>query len=638
MSKRLLKSKVNKNTLRTTNNFIGEVNMANNTNIDISNKRYNHCFTMDKRVKDRIIMLALEDSTFTPLDLPELNVNLKILAKKNKVIISFPSITFTLPVDGFIYTAAANLPRKLWPSDPIPIGHDLETLSGIPLLIYVYNDGTIRIKAQDGNPIPAGTYTTKSTIFIYRLYNTCPPNNFQLSTQGSNIINAVPNRILGNDYGDYFVNDIVNDRVAYCWNQTKTNVSQDQSNTGLYVRTGYLCRDEKDIKLKLNPPVLVYRPKVPTFTYESSVKIDPNNPNHIVVAIMTVLEQIVEPLTLNIIINIGVSEDFGKTWKVTPAPYLGPTGQNNVEDPNILFDKLGNLYLSFLNFVIEPDLTTIPYHSFQLWNSIDGGYTWKNIFAISSISNTSIEDYPKIAFGPDGKEGYALWYSYQVIDGPFIGPATSQQWAGFLQVLSKNNFGSHVEYPLTNIPYNSANNAVIAVGNKGQVFIGLEQNINGDLSSPGVSSYVLLSLNPTGTVNFSAKSFEPVQPIFISNLVNPSGNGNPVPWQPNRGIYANAFRFFAYDEKKNRLYVVGIDRRPNYDISSPIDIFYTFTEDNGTTWSPLKLINDVSFGSRGLPSVAFDNKLGLLSVGWYDTRNYEPDETTVDYWGAIFKP
>jgi hypothetical protein len=432
-------------------------------------------------------------------------------------------------------------------------------------------------------------------------------------------------------------NDFLGDRVAYSWIQTQSGVPQDQKRTQVMVCTGKLKSDQK---LDLKEPVIAYLPPSPGYTFDCQVLIDPSNPDHLVVGNTTVFTSNTI-IQASIVITILHSYDFGKTWTVQPGPIVGPSPRIGLarEEQNLLFDDFGNLFLSFFMFSFTPDLNVFDTHEWQLFNSTDGGVTWNNLFRIKSANTQGFPDFPVIGFGSDGKEGKALWYAWTNLQEPFAGPQFTDIWAGFLPVFGLGSFGQHVERKLSNIPTNTASNLQIAVGNQGQVFLSAQQYNPLDVSSPGFDSRMLFYLNPTGTVNFSAASFLPQQDIFVTNI----GQGlatdpTPVSWQPSRGFFPDALNFFAYDKKKGRLYAVGIDRRPNFNIADYVSIFYLYTDNDGASWSDMHQVNDVNFGSRGLASVAIEPKSGLLSIGFFDTRRHGPTNTTVDYWGTLFNP
>ena len=79
----------------------------------------------------------------------------------------------------------------------------------------------------------------------------------------------------------------------------------------------------------------------------------------------------------------------------------------------------------------------------------------------------------------------------------------------------------------------------------------------------------------------------------------------------------------AYDRSggqfDGRLYLVYVNESP--DESDQADVFLKYSDNHGTNWSPPIRINDVTTGTQFLPSLSVDPILGLVVVGWYDTRN-----------------
>lgn len=589
------------------------------------------------------ITLGLTDSSFTPLNIPTFDVKLDIIVNGPLVTITIPSINFILPVDGFVYTAGNNLPKLLWPVSTVPPASFLAVDgTAINLQAYIYSDGTLRIKSLGGTAIAAGTYSTNTLTFSYRIPcpRVCAPHNFKISKRSSNIIGTYSDQVVGIDYGDAFRNDIRGDRVAFCWNQTVEGVPLDETTTQLVVCTGKLNSENK---LKLNKPVVAFTPPNKGGTFDSQVLIDPKNPDHLVAAASQyAFNNLAAPFPfLPIQITILHSFDFGKTWESQPGPLYGITIKPNlaIEEQMMLFDDFGNLYLAFFIFSVGTNDSIFPIREWQLFNSIDGGLTWKNIFVIQSSNPKAFPDFPQLAFGPDGKGGHALWYAWTNLQGFLVPPVFCDIYAGYLPVLGRGDFGTHVEHKLSNIPTNTAANVQLAVGNNGQVFLAAQQYNPVDFLSPAFDSRMFLYLNPTGTVDFTPTSFQRQQDIFVTNIGQDQyTDPTPVSWQPARGFFPDAVNFFAYDKKKSRLYAVIIDRKPNFDIADYVAISYIYTDNNGASWSKMFPVNDVHFASRGLASVAFEQDKGLMSIGFYDTRLHGPTNTTVDYFGTIFDP
>ena len=303
-----------------------------------------------------IITLGLADSSFTPLPSQTFDITLGIVVNGPLVTITIPSINFILPVSGFVYTSANNLPKFLWPTNTVPPASFL-AVDGTPINLqaYIYSDGTLRIKSLGETAIPAGTYSTNTLTFTYRI--PCPklraPHNVKISERSSNILGTITNE-RGGDYGDALRNDIRADRVAFCWNQTIAGVPQDQKTVQLVVCTGKIESGE----LELNEPVIAYTPPDKKDTFDSAVLIDPKNLNHLVAATTEAAGLVPEQI---VILN---SFDFGKTWKAQPGPIAGGiTPQPNVaiSEQRILFDHFGNLYLSFFIFSLNPSFDQFRY-------------------------------------------------------------------------------------------------------------------------------------------------------------------------------------------------------------------------------------------------------------------------------------
>jgi hypothetical protein len=101
---------------------------------------------------------------------------------------------------------------------------------------------------------------------------------------------------------------------------------------------------------------------------ESSVAINPNNPNQIVAA----SKKFADIQTYDFTLATEYSTDGGKTWRASPALSL-PKGATVMTDPTLAWDDSNNVFLVGLTGYNPPGWTTI---GIVIYKSSDGGSTW----------------------------------------------------------------------------------------------------------------------------------------------------------------------------------------------------------------------------------------------------------------------
>src|ERR1700740_772797 len=101
---------------------------------------------------------------------------------------------------------------------------------------------------------------------------------------------------------------------------------------------------------------------------ESSVAINPNNPNQIVAA----SKKFANIHTYDFTLATEYSSDGGQTWQASPALAL-PAGATVMTDPTLAWDDSNNVFLVGLTGYNPPTWNTI---GIVIYKSGDGGQTW----------------------------------------------------------------------------------------------------------------------------------------------------------------------------------------------------------------------------------------------------------------------
>ena len=101
-------------------------------------------------------------------------------------------------------------------------------------------------------------------------------------------------------------------------------------------------------------------------------------------------------------------------------------------------------------------------------------------------------------------------------------------------------------------------------------------------------------------------------------------------------------RGIDYDPIHNRLWVVGVNAKPNVFSSTLVpgaayngNIFAMYSLDFGVTWSQeIQVSNDLTEG-RGLPSLRCNQTTGDVAFFWYDARDQSNQQCVIPYVAVI---
>ena len=598
--------------------------------------------------------LGTMDSTFLVNDGPLIDIVVSVDVSRSCVVkLTIPSFTFTIPEssltprDGFVYTVpSTNLPKSVWHSQGLPYS----IIAATNLTLYVFNDGSIVVGAVDFQPLMAGTYTFNETKICYiiepSLVPTNAPKNFLIADKQATVADIpVP---YGNnpDLLDFYNNDIRDNVIAYTFSANPSNETTNPNNVNFYASVGTV----NDCNVKIEYTRALYIPNnqpEPQLCIENTISINPTNKRNIV-ATSTFLNYNLPQIDLNRrSILRSYTFDSGNTWVTDIITGINKTVPFNIPssigDPNALFDDFGNHWLCYL-VPTNSDFST-PIFDIGFSVSTDGGITYT---AVGTIALNSFLDYPRLSFGGDGNGGKALWFSIDYVDLDIF--YQTKLIIGYIQVSGLGSYGPLTYDFATGIGTDVATNSIfylqvpeIVATNNGTIYLLAPTQIyEGD---NGNYTEVVLTKHKGGINNFT--QFETPVDIFISNVggnnFETSALGKPVPFQPTRGVFPNGARGISYDNKLKRLWITGVNIKPNnfspsLDTSSDaqydMSIFTMYSDDGGKCWSPQLPISDTEIGPRALPSLQVDPKTSKVAYFWYDARD-DPTGVSVKPFGAV---
>ncbi len=354
---------------------------------------------------------------------------------------------------------------------------------------------------------------------------------------------------------------------------------------------------------------------------EIHAAINPTDPSNIVVS----------PIgqTGGLTVPIYYTKDFGKSWKQSTVK-LGPKESSSFVvgggDPVFAFDATGKLYFSWINVYISISDFSKQYADMYWAYSTDGGETWQR------------EENDKIGGSVIQGQNAEVFFDKQwlVVDN------TESQFKGNLycamlhadgedgriglrtKSANSKEFTDTTLRPKTSFAFNQFANVDVAPdGSVNVLFFGSRKGMTAD----DMSFYHLRSTD--GGKSFDSENMiSPViHPRFSTGYDSVTTTGILV----NRIMPCPQFSIDKSSTKyRGRMYAVWSALGTNENNKRGLDVFLTYSDDNGKTWMTPRPVNDNTenlTSDQFYPSLSV-NENGVVIITWYDRRNDVKNELT----------
>ncbi|HKT23987.1 MAG TPA: sialidase family protein [Terriglobales bacterium] len=296
------------------------------------------------------------------------------------------------------------------------------------------------------------------------------------------------------------------------------------------------------------------------------------------------------------------SFDGGSSWSGTDAPLPPAKGANGIDfgsDPSLVFDTQGNLFYSYI-VVFFGGGNGINGTEMAVAKSTDGGKSFPaaTFFSLSGGSD-HFNDKPMITADRNPRSPFRdnIYVAWDAASGGSSG--------GGIRVATSSDHGA--TFSVTR-----ADNASGPGRSIGAVpFVGP----NGEL-------YVAWNDFAANAITFN-RSFDGGAtwgtPVVVSTKTLPFDIAIPAISFRGALLYPACDTDRSGGEHNGRLYCTWMDLTPG----GVTDIFASFSDDNGATWSPRQAVTDpLGFAvDRFYPWLSVDPTNGAVNISFYDTRN-----------------
>lgn len=363
-------------------------------------------------------------------------------------------------------------------------------------------------------------------------------------------------------------------------------------------------------------------------------------------------------------VGVGYSLDGGWTWQDDLFPQVGHPWQS---DPAMTYHSSGAIYACVLS--LEPDMSQ---SGIFVSLSNDGGVSWEPFIAAVDTQPDTFEDKEMMACDRSGStyDGYLYiaWTRF-----------TNFQSTSRITMVRSTTGGQSWDAPVPVSDDTGVQWPVAAVGPDGQVYIAWvdydPESIKLDVSYDGgqtwgsdhlvqstafASGYInpllLIFAFPAMDADITTGPYRGNLYIAYSDMVGDetdlfftrSENGGrdwSTPLRVNDDAPGNGcdqFHPWLVCDENGVLHLIFYDRRNDPHQNLYMDVYYTYSNDAGLTWSPNERITTVSSNPDldSLDSGLIGEYNGLAARGgiihpiWTDTRNFNQDNYTA-VWDTI---
>ncbi len=367
---------------------------------------------------------------------------------------------------------------------------------------------------------------------------------------------------------------------------------------------------------------------------ETTIAVDPNNPNHAVGAYHSY--QLVgtgSKTHVHIVGTPSVTFDGGSTWQevgtpITPYQFTG--------DPALAFDSNGKLYFANIADHEGQGGSNFTGPSVVVATSTDGGLSWSNpVTAAAGSGNAGsngqlvFQDKEYIAVdtsstSPFRNRAFVSWTSFQIFKSSFRSPIMlvrsndGTSWSSGIEI---SGFNPACAVSIVGAPnecdLNQFSSPSVAPG--GKLYVGFE-----NFNTVAENQYMVVK-STNGGASFSSPV--KVDTLFDINLPsNVDGRstltGCQLRWAAPANIAAD-----PSDPTGNTVYAVWNDNRNGTSSATNTDIFLARSTDGGATWTVKNI--DSAANDQFYPWVAV-SATGRVDVGYMD-RSYSSGQSVCQY-------
>lgn len=328
---------------------------------------------------------------------------------------------------------------------------------------------------------------------------------------------------------------------------------------------------------------------------EITVAVNPKDDNQVIIASMGENSPII----------IYTSIDSGANWKQTSFG-------SGIADPVLTYGDNNTAYLTFLDFGNTLEMT--------LAQSTDNGLTWEEeVLALDGLA----ADRQWIK-----RDNSSSSPHYRNIYISYFHPEEGAD----IHVVKIDSMGTvDTNHPIHSTTYDYVQNPAMDITNSGKVVICfIVEEGNGTRKIVAVHSI-------DGTATFSNE-------FTISNL-HMFENGIPITdvvgFAPGDASRIGHSLQMAIDKSNgpysDRAYLTWTDFKEN-NPEEGLDIYLSYSDDEGITWSTPKIVNDDNIPSSHQYYSGIDvNPDGILCMSWYDRRNDPLNDAMTDFFFTYSK-